>query len=49
MLDGDWLATDALDDVGPAIPRLQPELPLATGKSEEEARQLIVDGVPRPR
>jgi hypothetical protein len=51
MLDGDWLATDALDDVCPAIPSLQPEFPLAARKSEEESRQLIDnDGKsPRPR
>jgi hypothetical protein len=51
MLDGDWIATDALDDVCTAIPSLQPEFPLAAGKSEEEARQLIDndDKPPRPR
>jgi len=51
MLDGDGLATDALDDVCPAVPSLQPEFPLAARKSEEEARQLIDnDGKsPRPR
>src|SRR5689334_10354563 len=51
MIDGDWIATDALDDVCTAIPSLQPEFPLAAGKSEEEARQLIDndDKPPRPR
>src|SRR6478672_10800570 len=51
LLDGDWIATDALDDVCTAIPRLQPEFPLAAGKSEEEARQLIDndDKPPGPR